>query len=250
MPKNGMVLEAGCGLARYVEFLSRRGFTVVGVELSQDTVDTVTALAPHLDIRQGDVSELHFEDDSIAGIISLGVVEHFVAGPEKPLREMFRVLKPGSYGVITVPSFNLIRRIKYHLGPHLSVIHPVRTAKQSNTIRRLLGRKPINKRSPRRFTYLPGVVPHRYRHQSELDEFFEYVFSKQEFEEELGKVGFRIVESVPIALIDGIHHDISKRIVPVRDWTFYPNALAKGLNYMLGKIPFCHNHMHLCVVRK
>ena len=249
MPYNGVVLEAGCGLGRYVEFLLRRGFNIVGVELSQDTVDAVRALAPHLDVRRGDVSELDFEHDSISGIISLGVVEHFVAGPEKPLRETFRALKPGCYAVITVPSFNYIRRIKYLLGP----VNPVKIAKQSNTIRRLFGKKPINKRTSRRFVHCRGAVPYKYRHQLDwlkLDKFFEYVFSKQEFEEELGKVGFTIVESAPIALMDGIHHDISKRIVPFGDWTFYPNSLARALNYVLGRISFCHNHMHLCVVRK
>ena len=250
MPKNGVVLEAGCGLGRYVEFLSRRGFNMVGVELSSETVDTVRTLAPHLDIRQGDISGLEFKDNSISGIISLGVVEHFAAGPEKPLREMFRVLKFGSYAVITVPSFNLIRRIKYNLGPYLSAINAVRIAKQYKIIRRLFGRKPITKRALRRFTYRPGVVPYKYRHQSELEGFFEYIFYNQEFEEELKKVGFTIVESIPIALMDGIYHDISKRTVRFRDWTFYPNLLAKVLNYVLEKIPFCHNHMHLCIVRK
>ena len=250
MPKDGVVLEAGCGLARYVEFLSRRGFNVVGVELSQDTVDAVRALVPHLDIRQGDVSELDFENDSISGIISLGVVEHFVIGPEKPLREMFRVLNPGAYAVVTVPSFNHIRKVKYRLDP----INLVRIAKQSNTIRRILGKRPINMRTSRgRFVYRRGAVPYKHRRQLDqlqLEEFFEYVFSKQEFEVELREIGFTIVESVPIALMDGIYHDISKRIVPFRDWTFYPNSLAKALSAILGKISFCHNHMHLCVVRK
>jgi hypothetical protein len=87
-------------------------------------------------------------------------------------------------------------------------------------------------------------------YQSELDGFFEYLFSKQEFEEKLKKIGFIIVESAPIALIDGIYHDVSKRIVLFRDWTFYPSTLAKVLNYLFGKIPFFHNHMLLCVVRK
>jgi 2-polyprenyl-3-methyl-5-hydroxy-6-metoxy-1,4-benzoquinol methylase len=52
MPKEGLILEAGCGMGRYVEFLSRRGFNVLGIELSQDTVDMVSALVPHLDITQ------------------------------------------------------------------------------------------------------------------------------------------------------------------------------------------------------
>jgi hypothetical protein len=43
---------------------------------------------------------------------SFGVVEHWVDGPQAPLRDIFRVLKPGAKAFIAVPSFNSVRRLK------------------------------------------------------------------------------------------------------------------------------------------
>ncbi|MGA1844951.1 MAG: class I SAM-dependent methyltransferase [bacterium] len=246
MPREGLVVEAGCGLARYVEFLHRKGFRVLGIELDADTIDTVKKLAPHLDVRQGDLLAMDFADGSLAGIICLGVVEHFMEGPARPLRELHRVLKPGAHAVITVPSFNLLRRIRYYLG----IVNPLRIAKRSRFVRRIFGKGPLQGPVRSGCTYHPGTVPYRRRHGLPSEGFFEYLFSRGEFEGELDRAGFIRVKSVPIGHMDGIHHDISKRMAPFRDWAFYPNRAARLLNRILGMIPFCHNHMHLCVVRK
>lgn len=237
MSKTGKILEAGCGLARYDEFLSKRGFDIVGIELSQDTVDTVKKLAPLLNVRQGDILELPFEDNAISRIMSLGVVEHFIEGPKKPLTEMFRILKPGHYAVITVPSFNYIRRIKHTRG--IYHINPVRILKESKTVRRIFRKEPIK-----------TMIPYKCKTQAVSDIFFEYMFTKEEFEKELEQVGFTIVENVPIALMDGIYHEFGRAFVCFKDWKFYPNFFGRLLNRLLSLIPWFHNHMHLCVVRK
>jgi len=241
MPSEGKILEAGCGLARYVEFLSKRGIDIVGIELNQNTVDTVRKLAPWLDVRQGDVSRLPFEDNSISGIISLGVIEHFIEGPGRPLMEMLRVLRPGYYAVITVPSFNYIRRIKYKFSNYH--INPIKLLKAGDKVCRLLSEKPLRKS-------IPGSIPYKDKNRSVSDRFFEYLFTQQEFEQELRRVGFTIVESVPIALIDGIYHEFGRTFVSFSNWSCHPNIFGKLLNYIFGKIPFCHNHMHLCVAKK
>ena len=75
MPEDGMMVEAGCGLGRYVKFLSERGFDIVGIDLNNEAVAAVKKLAPELDVRQGNVLDLPFENESIAGILSLGVVD-------------------------------------------------------------------------------------------------------------------------------------------------------------------------------
>lgn len=250
MPKNGKVLEAGCGLGRYLVYLSHRGFDVVGIELNQKAVDAVRTLSPKINIRHGDITQLEFENDSISGIISLGVVEHFISGPKIPLLEMLRVLKPGCYAIITVPSFNLVRKLKYYVHSHICSINPISVIKKSKTIRKLFGKEPVNKTGPHPLTYRSGVLPYKYKDTAQASSFFEYMFSPKEFHNELQQVGFTIVDSVPIAQMDGIYHDISKKIVPFKDWRFYPNLSARILNYILCIFPFCHNHMHLCIVRK
>jgi SAM-dependent methyltransferase len=242
----GAVLECGCGLGRWVEYLQRRGVNVIGIELNKETVKQVNQIAPHLSVREGNTAHLEFEDNSLAGIISLGVVEHFIDGPQPPLREMYRVLKPGHYAVITVPSFNHLRQVKYHIAP----VNPIRMIKQLSFMRRLFRKDSLQKSGFRQFTRVQGVLPWRYRYQAYKGVFFEYHFTKREFEGELVKAGYEIVESVPIAHIDGFFHDISQSIVRYQDYAFHVTPLAKWLNGLFEHVPFFHNHMHLCVVRK
>lgn len=234
MPQQGTILDAGCGLARFVRYLSQKGFKVVGIEWNRETVSMVNTLAPDLDVRWGDISQLPFKDNSMAGVISLGVVEHFAEGPEKPLEEMLRVLKPGAHGIITVPCVNAIRRVKYALR-----IYGLR-----RSLRRIRKKEAMEEDNP----YC--------RHQTSFrrwpvsGRFGEYRFTKRQFEKEITEVGFSLVESVPIALMDGIYHEFGPAFVSFRNWRFYPNVLGKSLNYLLSQIPFFHNHMHLCVVKK
>ena len=242
MPRGGPTLEAGCGLARFVKYLSDRGFEkVTGVELSEETVTTVNALAPQLEVRRADVSDLPFNDNSMAGIISLGVVEHFSEGPQRPLREMLRVLKPGGYAIITVPCVNAIRKVKYalriyHLTWHLKGL-----------ARKILGRKPVAGRGH------GDRLEHcdcRFRRWPVFGPFMEYRFTKREFVAELGQAGFVVVDSAPTNLIDGVYLEFGKAFVSFRNWAFHPNLFGRMLNRALSAVPFFHNHMLLCVVSK
>lgn len=50
----------------------------------------------------GDIHDLPFEDNSIDAIVCIAVLEH-VEEPQKAVREMYRVLKPGGYCYIYAP---------------------------------------------------------------------------------------------------------------------------------------------------
>ena len=243
MPQDGQLLEAGCGSGRFVYYLGELGYKIIGIEINRKTVITLNEIFPHLDIFQADVKELPFPDESMSGILSLGVIEHVIEGLDRPINEIYRVLKKGSCALVIVPSFNYMRRIKYPLG----IYHIKTFIKSSNFFRKLLG-KPILSR-----TNIPRNIPRnpkfKYWRDSKGD-FYEYRLTKTEFEEQLKKARFSIVESVPTSQIDGIYHEFGKAFVTIRNHTFYPNCIGRLLNYTLSKIPFCHNHMHLCVVRK
>lgn len=241
IPKNGKILDAGCGLGRYVFYLAKQGYDITGIEYNRNTVEKVRKLAPDLDVRQGDISNLPFEDESISGVICLGVVEHFIDGVKRPLRELWRVLKLGGIMVITVPSFNYLRRFRYAL--KINNFNPIKILKELDVVRKIFRRKPL----PSHWLHF---VPYRHKDKADPEQFFEYRFTKEEFEAELKRANFTIIESVPIALMDGIFHEFGEAFVSFKNWTFYPNILGKLLNYVLGRIPFCHNHMHLVVVRK
>ena len=241
-PDEEKLLEAGCGSGRYVYYLNELGYDITGLELEQETVDTLNDVYPNLDIIQGDVTKLPFDDDSFTGILSLGVIEHVIEGMDDPIKEMYRVLQKGGYALVIVPSFNYIRRIKYALGYY----HLMGLIKYSNFIRKCFNKSPIKyDKNEKIYT-----SQSRFKHWDVFGRFIEYRLTKQQFEEELSKAGFLIIESVPVSLIDGIYHEFGRMFVKYQNLTFYPNQAGRWLNNTLSKIPFCHNHMHLCVVRK
>lgn len=148
LPKPGKIVEAGRGLGRFVKYLSDRGYDIQGIEYSEETVRNVKEIAPELNIIQGDVNNMPYRADSIDGVISLGVIEHFISGCDEPLKEMYRVLKHGGIATVTVPSLNLIRKIKRYLciNEINHFVNPIEIAKRSSIIRRILGRKPITRK--------------------------------------------------------------------------------------------------------
>ncbi|MEM1995639.1 MAG: class I SAM-dependent methyltransferase [Thermoplasmatales archaeon] len=238
MPKDGKIIEAGCGLGRFVIYLSERGFNIEGIEINPVTVSIVRKKRPDVKILQGDIAHLPYPDNSISGIISLGVIEHFIEGPDLPLKEMWRVLKSGHYAIISVPSLNYLRQLKHKFGYYALKERIKRVA----FIRRIFGKKPLKTKFIRRlYKFTPYFLS---------GEFFEYRFTRKEFEQELVRAGFEIIESVPIAQMDGLYHEFGRIFVSFQNWEFHPNFLGKFLNNLLSQIPFFHNHMHLCVVKK
>ena len=245
MPKDGKILEAGCGMGRFVHYLSERGFNVVGVELGQEVVSALQRVAPELNVICGNVTKLPFGDNTIAGIISIGLVEHFIDGPRAPLAEFRRVLQPGRFAVITAPSYNLVRRLRCALDLGIQTQNRSwrKIVRQSNVIRRFVGKPPLKKHEP-------GRLPFRRRGQVGADKFFQYFLSRREFERELRDAGFRIVESMPIQSVDGLYHEFGDRLARFDGVSVKATMLGRLVNTVFSLIPFCHNHMHLCVATR
>lgn len=121
VPRYGKTLEAGCGLGRYVFYLSQLGIDIDGIDFSRDTIEAVNQWQANngykRSFRFDNVTDLSYEDNSLRGYISLGVIEHFYEGPMKALQEAHRILEPGGIAIITTPSvswyvrYNRIRRM-------------------------------------------------------------------------------------------------------------------------------------------
>lgn len=114
LPKDEPMLEAGCGLGAWVIYLGKLGYRIAGVDNNRNVISSLKQWDPELNVMSGDIGHLPYDNDSLGAYISLGVVEHFEEGPEKPLQEAFRVLKPGGMIFLTVPANNLFRQFIAH----------------------------------------------------------------------------------------------------------------------------------------
>jgi SAM-dependent methyltransferase len=109
LPKNGTILESGCGLGRWVFYLNRRGYNVTGIDLASSAVEYAKKFDPTVSIKRDDVLRTSFPDHYFDSVISLGVVEHFEEGPEAALREFSRLMKDDGLLFISVPTQNFLR---------------------------------------------------------------------------------------------------------------------------------------------
>jgi ubiquinone/menaquinone biosynthesis C-methylase UbiE len=119
VPRYGKTVEAGCGFGRYVFYFNRMGINIEGIDFSETIINFLNEWKKgknfDVNFKVGDVTNLPYENESIRGYISLGVIEHFIEGPAKPLKEAYRVLEPGGVAIITTPSISwyvFLRNIK------------------------------------------------------------------------------------------------------------------------------------------
>lgn len=151
VPRHGKTLEAGCGLGRYNFYFSRMGIEIEGIDFSNSTIDYLndwkTKYGFNNKFKYGDVTDLPYENSSLRGYISLGVVEHFIEGPHKAVAEAFRVLEPGGIAIITTPSISwFVFKEKFK-------------AQVKNTIKRFLFRNNTIKKFFQ-YEYRPAVLKH------------------------------------------------------------------------------------------
>jgi len=237
-PKGSRLLESGCGAGRWVRFLKDRGYPITGLEYSGETVAMIRKAWPDLEIVQGDCERAPFADGTFDGVLSFGVVEHWIEGPQRPLADLLRVLKPGAKAYISVPCFTLVRRIKKALW-----FDEITQAPRALAVRLLRRQpKPLSRLDGR---YLfPGFPA--------WGVFFEYRMSREEFRTEIAKAGFEVVEQLPVGHMDGVYHELNPfgLLVGWKDWTFRPAPLARWMNAWLSRTPFAHAHMQAVIARK
>ena len=235
--RSDKILEAGCGSGRVVKYLYDRGYTnIYGIELNESVVTWINKTFPMLNIIAGDLLNMPYESNYFDVVLSYGVVEHFPKGLSDPLKSIFSVLKPGGTAIITVPSLNLFRQINYWWNQKSIYAF----LKNNPMLRRLLGKEPVNQSN----------IGYLYRIHPMNGPFFEYRLTPQEFEEICISAGFEIMVSKPISQVDGLFHLFGPPLVDFNHWQFTVSPLGKAINALFSQIPFLHNHMHFCALRK
>ena len=101
------VLEVGSGLGILASSVASIAAEVVGVERSPEQLARAPRL-PNLTFVQGDAHQLEFPDASFDLVYTRYVLEH-VADPERVVREMRRVARPGARVVACENDISLMR---------------------------------------------------------------------------------------------------------------------------------------------
>jgi len=178
LPRTELVVEAGCSFGHVAEYFRELGYRVVGLDYVFDSLAAGRTNAPKLALTQGDIHALPFQDNSLGGYLSFGVLEHFEFGPMPALREAFRVLKPGGVIAVTMPvPTPLVRKWIPQLRPWLS-LDPIR---RNTLLRQIFGKEPLAAAG-----------------KENQNGFYEKPYSRSEVQNFLEASGFEVVVQMPI----------------------------------------------------
>ena len=218
------VLEAGCGNGRVIVYLGMHGIeNVSGIEANEEITKDFKLKFPQFDVRYGDIMNLPDDLRNHDVVLSYGVVEHFIDGPSRPLKQMCKDLADDGTAVVTVPLFSVFRQIKYLI---------------------FEGRKWDKNKYP----YCPDF-------DAEGD-FYLYFLTKKQFINELEKAGFEVVRHVYTAqdcgVLEALNHKNIKGRFLWRDENrhFHFTFWGKILYFIMKNMPWCFSHMQLCVCKK
>ena len=230
LKKKGINLEAGCGLGKWVISLQQQGYNVLGCDTYVKGLMKLKQHDSHLQLLGADVANMGLKPNSIDAYISLGVVEHFEEGPQRPLKEAFRIVKPGEIALIEVPFDSILRRVTRNLF-NLKVLlkSPIRILVET------LGLRPPRK--------LPKM------------KFYEYRYTQAELTSFVTEAGFELLELLPK---DDLAPDRSIMLWSDYLWMrhsdgqlFHLNPTGQTIKRILDFItPFTYSALIIAICRK
>jgi SAM-dependent methyltransferase len=92
---NERVLEIGCGTGCDLLQFMKNGARATGVDVTDRHLELARArIGPFADVQKADARSLPFRDATFDYVYSHGVLHH-IAEPDRVVREILRVLKPG-----------------------------------------------------------------------------------------------------------------------------------------------------------
>ena len=96
------IWDFGCGPGQTTKYLKNLGLEISGLDLSEKILEQAGKIHPEIHFRKGNILELEFDNDSIAGIVAFYAIVHFTKEQAAmACREVFRVLQPGGIFLVT-----------------------------------------------------------------------------------------------------------------------------------------------------
>lgn len=115
------VLDLGCGAGRHTVFLAREGFETHGFDIAENGLaNTREWLAREnlsAELQRGDMETIPYPDEFFDAVVSIYVIYHkTLAGMQRVVAEIHRVLKPGGLALISLQSK---RGYRYRFGEEI-----------------------------------------------------------------------------------------------------------------------------------
>lgn len=112
----GNVLDVGCHSGLFTDRIIKKitPSGVYGIDVSPGAIKKARKRIPEGHFHVTDAQQLPFRDNFFDAVFCLEVLEH-VDYPDKVLSEIKRVLKKGGYGIILVPTDNLLFKLIWFL---------------------------------------------------------------------------------------------------------------------------------------
>ncbi len=99
-PRAGeLALDAGCGTGIYTRRLVERGLRVTAIDVDPEMLSAARVKAPAARLIEADAAELPFDSDTFDLTLAVTLL-CFVGDPERTVRELLRVTRPGGRVVL------------------------------------------------------------------------------------------------------------------------------------------------------
>lgn len=103
------ILDAGCGTGLFTRYLP---ISTIAIDINPRHIAKAKQNCPGVNFIVADLEKMPFADKFFTFIICTEVLEHF-PNPEKPLKELQRVLNKTGMIIGTVPSRSLLWRLRF-----------------------------------------------------------------------------------------------------------------------------------------
>jgi len=103
------ILEVGSNTGQYTTLFAERGFSIVGIDISDKAVEVAKKNAQLLNLKtvdyfSADAEDLHlFKDNAFDGAVSFSTLR-YVPDLKKALKEIFRVIRKNGVAVLDFPN--------------------------------------------------------------------------------------------------------------------------------------------------
>jgi len=115
--QSSLVLDVGVGSGSNLRMLAEMKFPqVIGLDPNPDVVQ-ICQDKGFMSVQQGSVSDIPFSSESFDFVLATDVIEH-VEDDLAALEEIYRVLRPGGYVLITVPAFQSLWGLQDEVALH------------------------------------------------------------------------------------------------------------------------------------